>query len=187
LLGPLGTGFLYIRPGLERKMTTIREGGTGSVSENDRQPDFMPDRFEPGSHNAIGIIGLSEGVRWVMERGIERIAAHELDLVRMFIDGVSTIEGLVYYGPQGVRHRCGVFSVGVEGFEPYELAAVLESQYGILTRPGLHCAPLAHATFKTAASGGTTRFSFGPFLSVQDVKYATDALAEIAMNAVARQ
>ena len=183
LLGPLGTGFLYIRPSLEKQMTTIREGGTGSVSESDRQPEFMPDRFEPGSHNAIGIIGLSEGVRWVMERGIERIAAHELDLVRMFIDGVSNVEGLTYYGPRGVKNRCGVFSVRVEGFEPYELAAVLESQYGILTRPGLHCAPLAHAALKTTECGGTTRFSFGPFLSVQDVKYATDALAEIAMNA----
>jgi cysteine desulfurase family protein len=187
LLGPLGTGFLYIRPGLEKLMTTIREGGTGSVSENDRQPEFMPDRFEPGSHNAIGIIGLSEGVRWVTERGVERIAAHELDLVRMFIDGVGNVEGLRYYGPQGVRDRCGVFSVRVEGFEPYELAAVLESQYGILTRPGLHCAPLAHAALKTMECGGTTRFSFGPFLSVQDVKYATDALAEIAMSAVVRR
>ena len=187
LLGPLGTGFLYLRPGLEKQMTTLREGGTGSVSENDRQPDFLPDRFEPGSHNAIGIIGLSEGVKWVTERTVERLAAHELDLTRTFIDGASDVDGLTYFGPRGVKNRCGVFSVRVEGFEPYELAAVLESQYGILTRPGLHCAPLAHAALKTTDCGGTTRLSFGPFLSVQDVKYATDALAEIAMNAIVRR
>lgn len=182
LLGPLGTGFLYIRPGLEKILAPVRQGGTGSVSENDRQPDFLPDKYEPGSHNAIGIAGLSAGVQWLLEQTIEKIAAHDFDLTRMFLDGVSSIEGLTYYGPQGVRHRQGVFSVRLEGFEPYELANVLESHYGILTRPGLHCAPLIHKTLGTLPKGGTTRFSFGPFLSVQDVKYATDALAEIAMT-----
>lgn len=180
LLGPLGTGFLYIRPGLEKILRPLREGGTGSVSENDRQPDFMPDKYEPGSHNAIGIMGLSEGVKWIMEQGIEKLAAHDLDLVRTFIDGASSIEGLTYYGPPGVKNRLGVFSVRIEGLEPYELAAILESHYGILTRPGLHCAPLAHAAIGTTSFGGTTRFSFGPFLTKQDVKFATDALAAIA-------
>ncbi len=185
LLGPLGTGFLYIRPGLEKVLRPLKEGGTGSVSEQDRQPEFMPDKYESGSHNAIGIIGLSEGVKWVMEKGIETLAAEDLDLVRVFIDGVSNVEGLRYYGPQGVRHRSGVFSVRIEGYTPHELAAVLESNYGILTRPGIHCAPLAHQTIGTTQYGGTTRFSFGPFLSKQDVKFATDALAEIAMSRVA--
>jgi cysteine desulfurase family protein len=180
LLGPLGTGFLYIRPGLETVLRPLREGGTGSVSENDRQPEFMPDKFEPGSHNAIGIAGLSEGVKWILDQGIEKLAAHDLDLVRTFIEGVSGVEGLTYYGPQGVRNRLGVFSVRVEGLEPYELAAILESSYGILTRPGLHCAPLAHNAINTTQFGGTTRFSFGPFLCKQDVKFVTDALAEIA-------
>lgn len=186
LLGPLGTGFLYVRPGLEKTLRTLREGGTGSVSELDTQPDFMPDKYEPGSHNAIGIAGLAEGVRYILDKGIETLAAHDQDLVRMMIDGCSDVEGLTYYGPQGVRNRLGVFSVRVDGFEPYELAAVLESHYGILTRPGLHCAPLAHAALGTTAYGGTTRFSFGPFLSKQDVKFATDALAEIAMSNVAK-
>jgi cysteine desulfurase family protein len=184
LLGPLGTGFLYIRPGIEKILTPLREGGTGSASEQDRQPDFMPDRFEPGSHNAIGIVGLLEGVKWVQERTVEKLAAHELDLIRTFLDGVSEVEGLTYFGPRGVSHRTGVFSVRLDGYEPYELAAVLESQFGILTRPGIHCAPLAHQAFGTLACGGTTRFSFGPFLTVQDVKYATDALAEIATAAL---
>jgi cysteine desulfurase family protein len=187
LLGPLGTGLLYIRPGVEKLLAPLREGGTGSVSEQDRQPEFMPDKYEPGSHNAIGIIGLSEGVRWVLERGIEAIAAHERDLTRTFIEGVGDVDGLTYYGPRGVRDRCGVFSVRIDGFEPYELAAILESNYGVLTRPGIHCAPLAHECFGTSALGGTTRLSFGPFLSVQDVKYATDALAEIAGNRHAQE
>ena len=180
LLGPLGTGFLYIRPGIEKVLTPLREGGTGSFSEDDRQPDFMPDKYEPGSHNAIGLAGLSEGVQWVIERTVEKLHAHELDLIRTFIDGVSDIDGLRYFGPQGVRDRLGVFSVRVDGFTPTQLAAALETNYGILTRPGLHCAPLIHAALGTTESGGTTRLSFGPFLSKQDVKYATDALADVA-------
>jgi cysteine desulfurase family protein len=180
LLGPLGTGFLYIRPGIEKKLATIKEGGTGSVSELDRQPDFMPDKYEPGSHNAIGIVGLSEGVRWIMEQTVEKLHAHDLELIGTFLDGIADVEGITYYGPRGVKNRVGVFSVRVEGYEPHELSAVLESSFGVLTRSGIHCAPLAHAAIGTAALGGTTRFSFGPFLSAQDVSYATDALSEIA-------
>ncbi len=182
LLGPLGTGFLYVRPGLERMLRPLKEGGTGSVSENDRQPEFMPDRYEPGSHNAIGLVGLLEGVKWVAEQTVEKLAAHDLDLVRTFIDGCSNIDGLTYFGPQGVRSRLGVFSVRVDGYDPHELSSILEGQFGILTRSGIHCAPLAHAALGTVESGGATRLSFGPFLSKQDVKFATDALAEVAAS-----
>ena len=182
LLGPLGTAFLYIRPGIEKNLRTIKEGGTGSVSESDRQPDFLPDKYEPGSHNAIGIIGLSEGVKWIAEQSIDKLAARDTDLVRTFLEGISNVEGLTSYGPPGVKNRIGVFSVRIDGYDPHELSAILESQFGILTRSGIHCAPLAHAAIGTAERGGTTRFSFGPFLSPQDVKYATDALAEIAMS-----
>jgi len=185
LLGPLGTGLLYIRPGLEKSLRTLREGGTGSVSEQAVQPDFLPDKYEPGSHNAIGIIGLSQGVQWVLEKTVEKLAADEMDLVRTFLDGVAGVEGLTYFGPPGVRNRAGVFSVRVDGYEPQELSAILEGSYGILTRSGIHCAPLAHSAIGTADRGGTTRLSFGPFLSKQDVTYATDALAEIAGSRVA--
>jgi cysteine desulfurase family protein len=182
LLGPLGTGFLYVRPGMEKVLRPLKEGGTGSVSENDRQPDFLPDKYEPGSHNAIGLAGLSEGVHWILQQGIEKLAAHDLDLVRTFIEGASDVPNLTYFGPQGVKHRLGVFSVRIEGYDPHELAAILEGTYGILTRPGLHCAPWIHHTLGTTPHGGTTRFSFSPFLTKQDVKYATDALAEIAAS-----
>jgi selenocysteine lyase/cysteine desulfurase len=184
LLGPLGTGFLYIRPGLEKVLRTTREGGTGSVSEEPRQPELMPDRFESGSHNAVGIAGLSEGVHWIMQQGTEHLHAHDMDLVRTFIEGISDIEGLTYFGPQGVKNRIGVFSVRVEGLDAHELSSILEASYGILTRPGIHCAPLVHRAIGTLDTGGTTRFSFGPFLTKQDVKFATDVLAEIAVSQV---
>ena len=151
-------------------MTTVREGGTGSVSEFDVQPEFMPDRFEPGSHNTLGIIGLSEGIRFIQERGVDQLWAHELRLIERMIHGIreSDVEGLTLYGPQGVENRCGVFSVRVEGFEsPNELAAVLEDEFGLLTRPGLHCAPGIHRTLGTDLAGGTTRFSFGPFVEIK--------------------
>ncbi len=182
LLGPLGTGFLYVRPGIEKILGPIREGGTGSVSEDDRQPDFMPDRYESGSHNAIGIAALSAGLKWILDQGMEKLAAHDRELVATFLEGIDNLPGLTLYGPQGVINQCAVFSVRIDGYEPAELAGILESHYGILTRPGIHCAPLAHQAFGTTAFGGTTRFSFGPFLTSQDVNYATDALAEIAMS-----
>ncbi|HSZ59380.1 MAG TPA: aminotransferase class V-fold PLP-dependent enzyme [Tepidisphaeraceae bacterium] len=182
LLGPLGTGFLYIRAGLEKKLRPLKEGGTGSASESDRQPDFMPDRFESGSHNAIGIAGLSAALQWILDRGVEELALHDRQLTLTFIEGISDIEGLTYYGPRGPRHRTGVFSVRLEGYDPHELSAVLEGSYGILTRSGIHCAPLAHEAIGTASLGGTTRFSFGPFVTAQDVQFAADALAQIAIN-----
>jgi cysteine desulfurase family protein len=186
LLGPTGTGLLYLRPGMERLVRTVREGGTGSASEQPTQPQFLPDKYEPGSHNAMGIVGLSAAVKWIAERTVESLAAHDQDLVRTFIDGVQDVEGLTYYGPQGVKDRLGVFAIRLEGFDPHELSAVLEANYGILTRSGIHCAPLCHEALGTASCGGATRFSFGPFLSKQDVKYATDALAEIAATAAVK-
>ncbi len=197
LLGPLGTGGLYIRPGVEKRLATIRQGGTGSVSEKDTQPDFMPDRFEPGSHNAIGIIGLSEGVQWVLDQTVAKLWEHEQNLVRVMIDGLSDtgeMPGLQYFGPQGVKHRCGVFSVrispppGITEWDldqPQALSDLLENDFGILTRSGIHCAPLAHQTIGTVTRGGTTRFSFGPFLTKQDVKYACDALGHICHSRLA--
>jgi cysteine desulfurase family protein len=182
LLGPLGTGILYIRPGIEKALRPLRQGGTGSLSEQDRQPDFLPDKYESGSHNAIGIIGLCEGVNWILQHGMERIAAHDRQLTSAFLDGLADIQGLRCFGPPSIKDRIGVFSIRIDGLDPHELSAILEANYGILTRPGLHCAPLAHQAIGTAHTGGTTRFSFGPFLCPQDVTFATDALAQIAMT-----
>jgi cysteine desulfurase / selenocysteine lyase len=182
LLGPSGTGFLYLKPGMEEWVRPMKEGGTGSLSEEPRQPNLMPDRYESGSLNAIGIVGLLEGVKWVQSQTVAQLARLDHELVCTFIEGVSGIDGLSYFGPQGVRDRIGVFSVRLEGMTPAELSTILEEKYGILTRAGLHCAPLVHRAIGTADVGGTTRFSFGPFLSTQDVNFATDALAQIAME-----
>ena len=188
LLGPLGTGFLYIRPGIEKRMTTIREGGTGSVSELDTQPDFMPDRFEPGSHNTFGLVGLSEGVAYLLARGVDELAEHQMQLIDAFLEVIDGADapGLHLYGPPTRAHRCGVFSVRIDGYDnPLDLSAALENEFGILTRPGLHCAPGAHQTIGTAALGGTTRLSFGPFLTVDHVRYASESLVTLATRSVA--
>lgn len=190
LLGPLGTGGLYIRPGLERTLRPYRWGGTGSVSESDRHPDTMPDRYEPGSHNAIGLIGLSAGVGWLLERGVDRLWAEEQEHIVHFLAGLRNdddthLPGLRLLGPSTIADRVGVFAVTLDGTAPDELSDILEHDFGVLTRSGLHCAPHAHATFGTTPSdvgehlAGATRFSLGPFVSAQDVKYATDALAQV--------
>jgi selenocysteine lyase/cysteine desulfurase len=182
LLGPLGTGALYIRPGLEGRIRPLRFGGTGSISEQQIQPEFMPDRFEAGSHNAIGIAGLSAGVAWILRKGIPALFEHDQNLCKTFMEAVDGVEGLRYLGPQGIRHRMGVFSVRIEGIDPLKLADQLEAEYGILTRAGLHCAPLAHRHLGTMEGRGTTRLSFGAFLNLPEVQYAADALAKIALE-----
>jgi cysteine desulfurase / selenocysteine lyase len=198
LLGPLGTGVLVMRPGMERMIETSREGGTGSASELPVQPEEMPDKYEAGSHNTIGIAGLLAGVEYLLERGMDDIAEHERGLSEQFLNGLHTytggplLPGLRLLGPQGMADRVGVFSVTVDGMTPLELAKQLESRFGVLTRPGLHCAPHAHETMRTDPTSagvemaGACRFSLGPFLSVQDVKYATDGLSQICEEQAAK-
>ena len=189
LLGPLGTGGLYIAPGLEHVIEPIRVGGTGSSSEHDTQPDFMPDRFEPGSHNAIGLAGLDAALGWLLERGIETLWHEERQLIERMDRGLEGIDGLHVLGGHG-GDRCGVFAVtigtaddGPAGrLEPEALAAVLEDRFGILTRAGLHCAPRAHAHFGTDETGGAVRLSLGPFLHHDDVDRVIHALEAIAAD-----
>ena len=181
LLGPLGTGVLYIRPGIEQCLPTMKEGGTGSISELAIQPDFLPDKYEIGSHNAIGLAGLSEGVQWLLQRGVESIRAHDEQLCRLMLSLTEGVERLTVYGPREIRHRAGVFSVRIEGYGPADLADALERDFQVLTRPGVHCAPLAHQTIGTHPDG-TTRLSFGPYTTEDDVRLAAHALAEIAQR-----
>ncbi len=188
LLGPLGTGALYIRPGIEKQMVTSREGGTGSVSDQDTQPVFMPDRFEPGSHNAPGIIGLSQGVKWILNKGVDELWRHQRELIRLMIERLADgMPGLRLFGPQGIENRVGVFSIRIDGFDdPQSLSDVLEKDFGLLTRSGIHCAPLAHQTIGTDQVGGTTRLSFGPFTTQEDVLYICDSLGHICQGQAAR-
>jgi len=185
VLGPLGTGGLYIRPGIEQRMQTVREGGTGSISEQPVHPDFMPDRFEAGSHNAIGLMGLAEAVGWLLEQGVEALWQHERRLMEIMLDHLADQPGLELLGPSGMSDRCGVFSIRIEGYDqPVALSELLEERFGILTRSGVHCAPLAHETIGTRHRGGTTRFSFGPFLTEDDVRYAGQAVQQLCRQTV---
>ena len=184
LLGPLGTGVLYVSPAMAGRLRPLREGGTGSRSHEPEQPADLPDRFESGTHNAIGIAGLLAGVRWLRGQGPDRLLAHERALAEMFLKGIEGIPGLTRYGPRDPARRVGVISLRLEGFDPQELSAALESGYGILTRSGIHCAPLLHRLIGTLAAGGTTRFSVGPFTTPQDIHRATQALAELARGSV---
>ena len=180
LMGPLGTGFLYLRPGMEKRVRPLREGGTGSRSDLATHPSDMPDRYEPGSHNAVGLAGLLAGVRWVRQQTVEKLQSHERGLVQTFLDATGNIDGLTLYGPPGVADRLGVFSVRVDGLDPQELSAALETGFGLLTRSGVHCAPFAHRALGTVEAGGTTRLSVGPFVTRPDVRYAADALSQVA-------
>ncbi len=182
LMGPLGTGFLYLRPGLEKMVRPLRDGGTGHRSDLPTPATNMPDKYEPGSHNAIGIAGLLAGVKWLRNKTVEALAEHERALTSTFLGALGGIDGLSLHGPQGVGNRIGVFSVRADGYEPIELSAALEAGFGVLTRSGIHCAPWAHRAMGTLEGGGTTRFSFGPFTSKQDVQFAADAVAQIAAS-----
>jgi selenocysteine lyase/cysteine desulfurase len=150
----------------------------------------MPDRFEPGSHNTIGIAGLSEGAAWLLERGVESVRAHEEALMREFL-GVLTPEamgraGLRLLGPRDIGRRVGVFALVHEAIGSEVFAQRLEAEFGVLVRAGLHCAPLAHRTFGTdpehAAEAGAFRISFGPFVSVEEARFAGEAVLRVARN-----
>jgi len=182
LMGPLGTGVLYIRPGADEALATMKEGGTGTVSERPVQPTTMPDKYEIGSHNAIGLAGLSQGVAWLLRRGVRDLRAHDRRLCELFAARSRNVEHLTVYGPRDLDRRTGVFSVNVRGLSPGELADLLERDFDICTRAGVHCAPLAHKTIGTHPAG-TCRLSFGPFTTEKQVCLAADALAKIAERA----
>jgi selenocysteine lyase/cysteine desulfurase len=182
-LGPLGTGALYIRPGVDKGLATMKEGGTGTISEVAVQPETLPDKYEIGSHNAIGLAGLSAGIDWLLERGVPHLRRHDEQLCEQFLAATDGAEGLTVYGPRDVLRRAGVFSVNVAGLAPGQLADALEADFGVLTRPGIHCAPLAHETIGTHPTG-TCRLSFGPFTTDDDVAHAAGALVEIAQRSV---
>jgi len=178
LLGPLGTGGLYIRLSAEKLLSTIKEGGTGSQSELMVQPEGTPERFEIGSHNVIGIAGLAASTGWLLKRGVAAIREHDARLCQVVMSLMAGINHLTVYGPWDVAQRVGVFSVNVEGLLPGDLAAALEVR-GILTRPGLHCAPLVHKALGTFPAGAC-RLSFGPFMREDHVRRVTAALFQLA-------
>ncbi len=186
LLGPLGTGGLWMSASMPDRLESLREGGTGSRSESDRQPLDLPDKYEPGSHNTVGLVGLAAGLGWLMERGIDRVRAHEVELMEAFLEAAPREEhGYRLLGPDSVEDRCAVFALAHEALEPASIAEELEAEHGILARAGVHCAPRAHETFGTHDRGGAVRLSFGPFTTLEEVRRACCGLRSIAERATA--
>ena len=177
LLGPQGTGGIYIRKGID--VTPIMQGGTGSESYSITQPELMPDKLESGTPNAPGLIALGEGVEYVRNRGVSSIRAHEEALMMHFISEASKIEGISIYGPGDPNEQVGVAAINLRSIDSSQLAFILNEEYEIYVRPGLHCAPLAHETLRTLEQGAV-RFSFGIYNTHEDVEFALKALSEIS-------
>lgn len=171
LLGPQGTGVLLCR---DETAKPLLEGGTGSNSERDEMPDFLPDRLEAGTHNMPGIAGLLTGVNWVAWKTQGAILRHERELLNVFIDHLKSLDGIRIFVAEDPHMQSGVLSVQFEGLDCEDAARRL-GQAGVAVRAGLHCAPLAHRTGKTI-SDGTVRFSFSPFNTRREVERAAVAV-----------
>lgn len=181
LLGPQGVGGAVFCNGFASEINALVAGGTGSSSDLERMPAFMPDRLEAGTPNLPGIIGLGAALVWIEERGIDAIREHELALTGRLIGGLAELEdaGKVrVVGKKSLEERTGVVSIQTPGRELAEVAHELDARHGIQVRVGLHCAPSAHRTLGTFPTG-TIRFSVGWANTEDDVDAALAALREI--------
>jgi cysteine desulfurase family protein len=177
LLGLTGTGGLVVADHVE--LEPVLRGGTGSRSDLEVQPDFRPDAFESGTLNVVGLAGLAAGVRFLLDRGVEEVAAHERSLVDRFLRGAAEIPGVDVHGPDDLGLRCGVVSFTMDGLVSSEVGTLLDREYGIMSRVGLHCAPGAHRTIGTFPTG-SVRFGFSVFTTHDEVDAGLEAVDEIA-------
>lgn len=184
LLGLTGTGGLVVAPDLP--LPPLLRGGTGSRSDLEHQPDFMPDVYESGTLNVAGLAGLGAGVRHLLEVGVDRVAAHERTLVDHFRQEAAAIPGVILYGPDDPAARCGVISFNVASLASSEVGTLLDRDFDILSRVGLHCSPGSHRTIGTFPTG-TVRFGFGLSNTIAEVDRALGALEEIASWAATRE
>ncbi len=177
MLGPQGTGGIciatdtYIRP--------LKSGGTGFDSYNSRQPDAFPAHLEAGTMNTPGIAGIGAAVEYILNKGIDSIYFYEKNLMSRFYDGIKNINGLKIYGDWDTDERIPVVSVNIGDEDSSYVSDVLMNRYGIVTRPGAHCAPLIHRALNNELQG-TVRFSFSHFNTIEEVEYAINAMGEIA-------
>jgi cysteine desulfurase family protein len=180
LYGPQGTGGLVIGQRInEREMIPLKEGGTGSRSEFEEQPDFLPDRFESGTPNGVGIAGLLAGVQFVLGKGVEQIHQIEISLTGKLIEGLNAIPQLKLYGPESIKDRIATLSFNLRQIPPSDVASRLEKEFGILCRPGLHCAPASHRTIGTFPQGAV-RFGISLFNTEAHIETAIQAVSSIS-------
>lgn len=177
LYGPTGTGVLCLADGASPD--TLMEGGTGSNSRDPRQPDELPDKYESGTVNAVGICGLSKGIDFINRVGMETIYSHDMMLTRILLEDLSVIKGVNIHGYLTAADRIGVVSVTVDGKDCIEVASILDEEYNIAVRAGYHCSYLAHSTLGTRDTG-TVRISIGAFNSTHDIKSVVSALNDIS-------
>lgn len=177
LMGPQGIGGFIISDEFAKRIRPLKEGGTGSFSENEIQPDTLPDKFESGTLNIPGIYGLNASLKFVKNTGIDNIRQHELYLSEIFLSNLLNIKGVQLSGVDNVEGRTSVFSVNFSGLDNAEAAFMLDREFGVMTRVGLHCSPSAHRTLGTFP-GGSIRFSFGYFNTREDIEYIIDSIAK---------
>jgi cysteine desulfurase family protein len=180
LLGPSGTGLLYLAPGVE--VEPLIRGGTGSLSELEYQPDFAPDRYESGTLNAMGIVGLGAAAEVLREAGVDRVHASATALGQRFRDGLAGIDGIAFYGSPDPADSVGIVSLNIEGIPCATAARLLDDEWGVMTRAGLHCSPAAHRSLGTAPEG-TIRFSWGIDTTEAGIDVALEAVRAIADRA----
>ncbi|EEG78535.1 aminotransferase class V-fold PLP-dependent enzyme [Dethiobacter alkaliphilus] len=178
LLGPPGIGGLCLSERAVSVTAPLVEGGTGSRSEEETQPDFLPDKFESGTQNVPGIAGLAAGIRLINEVGRENIGKDKHRFTAQFLAGLAEIPEITVYGINDPDKMVATISINIDGIDNGDLSFMLEQGYGIMTRSGLHCAPLAHKTLGTFPQG-TLRFSFGYKNTPEQINSILQALQEI--------
>jgi cysteine desulfurase/selenocysteine lyase len=179
LLGPTGIGGLVLNTLPDIRST--RFGGTGVDSKSPVHTQTFPHRLEAGTLNLLGIIGLSEGMDFVLNEGLTAIHRRELELLTALRDGLSALQGVELYCGDNLDGHLGLLTVNVRGIDPEDLGAILDADFGIAVRAGLHCAPLVHKDLCHYPRGGV-RFSFGPFNTPEDTGAAVEAMTMIARS-----
>ncbi len=182
LMGPMGTGGLYVREGVEIRHT--RAGGTGVRSAVRTHLDEYPYRLEYGTGNLPGIAGLNAGVKWVENKGVQNIHKYEAGLLKTLRDGLKEVEGVTLYCQDGLDNHIGVLVFNIEGLEAGDTGTMLDVDYNIACRTGLHCAPLVHEQIGTDKIHGAVRFGIGPFNTAEDINTAVSAVTEIVTSRI---
>jgi cysteine desulfurase/selenocysteine lyase len=182
LYGPMGTGGLVIGERVDvAELEPLKRGGTGSHSEHEAQPTFLPDLCESGTPNAVGLAGLRAGLQWLQERGIDSVRAHEAALTQQLIDGLRAIPGVTVYGPLDAGQQVAAVSFTIEGLETSQIGLILDEEHGIMCRVGLHCAPAAHKTIG-AFPHGTVRLGLGATNTAEEVDEVLAAVRAVAQE-----